>query len=154
MNTVGTNIQRFRRKQGFSQEAMATELQVTRQTISSWETGKAFPDIDTLKRVAETLNTDVNDIIYDAAERKGKRLITTVSMKPVLLTPILFFLFVTWLGAIIYIPLFSNTIGGGAQETFFYPLYFGQIVLATLLVLCTCIIVDEVRRHGRHDDSE
>lgn len=153
MNTVGTNIQHFRKRQSLSQEDLATELHVTRQTVSNWETGKAFPDIDTLKRIAVTLDTSVSDIIYDVAERKSKRIINAVSLKPVLITPVLFFLFITWFGGIIYMPLFSNTIGGGAAETWFYPLYFGQIALATLLVLCTCIVVDEIRRHGNHGDN-
>ncbi len=55
MNTVGNNIKHFRRKQGLSQEDLATELHVTRQTVSNWETGKAFPDIDMLKRIETTL---------------------------------------------------------------------------------------------------
>ncbi len=154
MNTVGNNIKHFRKKQGLSQEDMATELHVTRQAVSNWETGKAFPDIDMLKRIAVTLDTSVNDIIYAATERKSRRIINTVSLKPVLITPILFFLLLTWFGAPIFIPVFSKTIGGGVAETFLYPLYFGQIVLATLLVLCTCIVVDEIRRHGASEDEK
>jgi len=153
MNTVGTNIKRFRKKQGLSQEDMATELHVTRQAVANWETGKAFPDIDMLKRIAATLDTSVSDIIYDAAERKSRRIINAVSVKPVLITPILFFLLLTWFGAFIYVPLFSRTIGGGVAETYLYPIYFGQIALATLLVLCTCIVVDEIRRHGMDNEG-
>jgi transcriptional regulator with XRE-family HTH domain len=153
MNTVGNNIKHFRKKQGLSQEDMATELHVTRQAVSNWETGKAFPDIDMLKRIAVTLDTSVNDIIYAATERKSRRIINTVSLKPVLITPILFFLLLTWIGAPIFIPVLSKTIGGGVAETFLYPLYFGQIVLATLLVLCTCIVVDEIRRHGAGEEE-
>jgi transcriptional regulator with XRE-family HTH domain len=154
MNTVGRNIRHLRKKQGLSQEHLATELHVTRQTVSNWERGEAFPDIDMLKRIAATLDARVNDIIYDAAERKNRRIINTVSLKPVLITPILFFLLLTWFGAPIFVPVFSKTIGGGVAETFLYPLYFGQIILATLLVLCTCIVVDEIRRHGAGEDEK
>ncbi len=42
-NVVGKNIKHFRKKQGISQEGMAAKLYVTRQTVSNWETGKAFP---------------------------------------------------------------------------------------------------------------
>ncbi|MBN1855674.1 MAG: helix-turn-helix transcriptional regulator [Dehalococcoidia bacterium] len=151
MNTVGKNIQHFRKRHGLSQEDMATELHVTRQAVSNWETGKAFPDIDMLKRIATFIEVSVNDIIYDAAERKSKRIIHSVSVKPVLYTPIAFFL-LTFLGYMVYGPLFERTFGGGVAETFLYPLYFGQIILATLLVLCTCIVVDEIRRHSSNDD--
>lgn len=152
MNTVGKNIKSFRRKQGLSQEDVASELHVTRQTVSNWETGKAFPDIDMLKRIATTLDTSVDHIIYEAAEMKNRRLINAVSVKPVLLTPILFFL-LTFLGYMLYGPIFERTFGGGVAETFLYPIYFGQIVLATLIVLCTCIVADEIRRHGGRDDQ-
>lgn len=154
MNTVGKNIKDFRKKQGMSQEGMAAALYVTRQTVSNWETGKAFPDIDMLKRIATTLDISVNDIIYDATEKKPKRIIKTVSAWPILYTPIIFF-FLYFFGMLIYGPLFERTFGGGVAETFLYPIYFGQILLATIVVLCTCIVVDEVRRNGaRSGDDE
>ena len=152
MNTVGNNIKHFRKKQGLSQEDIATELHVTRQTVSNWETGKAFPDIDMLKRIAVTLDISVNHIIYDAAERKTVRIINTVSIKPVFYTPVAFFLLM-FLGYMVYGPLFERTFGGGVAETFLYPVYFGIILLATLIVLCTCIVVDEIRRHGARDEE-
>jgi len=152
MNTVGTNIRHFRKRQGLSQEDMATELHVTRQAVSNWETGKAFPDIDMLKQIAASLQVSVNDIIYDTAERRSKRIISTVSVKPGLYTPVIFFLLM-FLGYMVYGPLFEITFGGGVAETFLYPLYFGVILLATLLVLCTCIVVDEIRRHGSRNEE-
>jgi len=152
MNTVGTNIRHFRKRQGLSQEDMATELHVTRQAVSNWETGKAFPDIDMLKQIAASLQVSVNDIIYDTAERRSKRIISTVSVKPGLYTPVIFFLLM-FLGYMVYGPLFERTFGGGVAETFLYPLYFGVILLATLLVLCTCIVVDEIRRHGSRNEE-
>ncbi len=153
MNTVGTNIRHFRRRQGLSQEELATGLHVTRQTVSNWETGKAFPDIDALKQIATSLKVSISDIIYDAAERKSKRITSTVSVKPVLYTPIAFFLLM-FLGYMAYGPIFEKTFGGGVAETFLYPLYFGMILLATLLVLCTCIVVDEIRRIGARNETD
>lgn len=107
-----------------------------------------------LKHIATTLDIGVNHIIYDATERKPGRIIKTVSAWPVLYTPVIFF-FLYLFGTIIYGPLFERTIGGGVAETFLYPLYLGQILLATITVLCTCIVVDEIRRRGaRNGDDE
>lgn len=64
MSTVGKNIRAFREKKGVSQEDMAQELNVTRQTVSSWETGRTEPDIDTLHRISVYLETTIEELIY------------------------------------------------------------------------------------------
>lgn len=64
MSTVGKNIRTFREKKGVSQEDMAQELNVTRQTVSSWETGRTEPDIDTLHRISVYLDTTIEELIY------------------------------------------------------------------------------------------
>lgn len=37
--TLGEKIQKLRKQQGLSQEALAEKVTVTRQTISKWELG-------------------------------------------------------------------------------------------------------------------
>lgn len=34
---------------------------------------------------------------------------------------------------------------GGVGETYLYPIYFGLIVLSAIIVICTCIIIEEIR---------
>lgn len=48
---------------------MAEKLNVTRQTVSSWETGRTQPDVDMLTMLAEIFEITVEDLIYD---RPGK----------------------------------------------------------------------------------
>lgn len=55
MSKVGKNIRKQRVQQGMSQEALAEKLHVSRQTISNYETGKSYPDIDMLVNIAEVL---------------------------------------------------------------------------------------------------
>lgn len=64
MSTVGANIKKYRTAQKKSQEEMAEELNVTRQTVSSWETGRTEPDIDTLHRISVYLDVTVEELIY------------------------------------------------------------------------------------------
>ena len=64
MSTVGANIKKYRTAQEISQEEMAEELNVTRQTVSSWETGRTEPDIDTLHRISVYLDVTVEELIY------------------------------------------------------------------------------------------
>lgn len=49
------NLRNLRKAKGISQEAMAEQLHVVRQTISKWEKGLSVPDAGILIRVAEIL---------------------------------------------------------------------------------------------------
>lgn len=43
----------LRKKSGYSQEALAEKLGVSRQAVSKWENGDADPEISKLKMLAE-----------------------------------------------------------------------------------------------------
>lgn len=64
MNTFPNNLKRLRKASGLKQEELAERLNVTRQTVSGWETGRRQPDLDTLKLLAEALDADVHELIY------------------------------------------------------------------------------------------
>ncbi len=64
MHIVGENIKKSRENKGLSQENLADALNVTRQTVSSWETGRTEPDLDTLHRIAQVLELTVEELIY------------------------------------------------------------------------------------------
>ncbi len=64
MDTFPNNLKRLRRAAGLKQEDLAEKLNVTRQTVSGWETGRRQPDLDTLKLLAEALDADVHELIY------------------------------------------------------------------------------------------
>jgi len=64
MHTAGEDIRRYREQKKVSQEEMAQALNVTRQTVSSWETGRTEPDLDTLHRIAQYLEVTVEELIY------------------------------------------------------------------------------------------
>ena len=64
MNAVGKNLKQLRQREKLTQDALAERLHVTRQAVSSWETGKTQPDIETLTALAEALNADIRELIY------------------------------------------------------------------------------------------
>ena len=69
--TLGERILKYRKKAGISQEELADRLNVTRQSISLWETDQTVPSLDNLITIAELFgisldelcgrNTDKND---------------------------------------------------------------------------------------------
>lgn len=66
---VGKNIKKAREEKGFTQDALAEKLNVTRQAVSNWENEKTQPDIETLHQIADILEVDIERLIY-GKERK------------------------------------------------------------------------------------
>lgn len=60
---LGENIKNCRMAKGLSQEALANQCHVVRQTVSKWEKGRSVPDADMLLRLAEALDTTVNQLL-------------------------------------------------------------------------------------------
>ena len=42
----GENLQKLRKEKGISQEQLAEQLGVTRQSVSKWESGASYPEMD------------------------------------------------------------------------------------------------------------
>lgn len=57
------NLKTLRKEKGFSQEQLATRLNVVRQTISKWEKGISVPDAELLIQLAEVLDVTVSDLL-------------------------------------------------------------------------------------------
>ena len=63
---LGKKIIEMRKKAKLSQEQLAEKLDVTRQTISNWENGKFYPDIDALVKISKCFNISLDDLLsYD-----------------------------------------------------------------------------------------
>jgi len=71
MNIVRNSIKKLHEERGMTQDELAEKLNVTRQAVSNWETGKTQPDIETLTRLAEIFDVSVERIIY-GSERKER----------------------------------------------------------------------------------
>lgn len=60
---LSENIKTIRKAKGLSQEELAIELNVVRQTISKWEQGRSVPDADLLISLSETLGAPVSALL-------------------------------------------------------------------------------------------
>lgn len=77
---LGSNLYHARKKSGLSQEEVAEELGVSRQTISKWETGETLPDIRQAKRLAGLYRLTLDDLIaFDAEVEEIERTIDSIS---------------------------------------------------------------------------
>ena len=58
MRDIGKNIRDLRQQKHLTQEELAEQLFVTRQTVSNYENGRTRPDVDQILRLAEIFDTD------------------------------------------------------------------------------------------------
>ena len=66
------NLIQLRKLHQMSQEELADRIQVSRQTLSRYETGESLPDIEKCKRLADVFNVTVDDLInYEKKDGLG-----------------------------------------------------------------------------------
>lgn len=69
---LGENMMQLRKRKGMSQQTLADELHVVRQTISKWEKNLSVPDAEALTRLADALDTTVQELLGVPAEKAGE----------------------------------------------------------------------------------
>ncbi|MBQ8081491.1 MAG: helix-turn-helix transcriptional regulator [Clostridia bacterium] len=60
---LGENLKKLRQQKGFTQESLAIQLHVVRQTVSKWEKNLSVPDAEMLQRIAEVLEAPVGALL-------------------------------------------------------------------------------------------
>lgn len=60
---IGSRIREHRSALGLSQDELAGRVYVSRQTISSWENDKTYPDVQSLLLLSEIFGTSVDSLI-------------------------------------------------------------------------------------------
>lgn len=63
--STGDKIYKLRKEKGLSQEELAEALNVSRQSISKWESGSVAPDIDKIVALSEMFNVSTDFLIKD-----------------------------------------------------------------------------------------
>ena len=65
---LSENLKALRKQNGMSQEVMAQQLNVVRQTVSKWEQGLSVPDAQMLTRIAELFEVPVSSLLGEKIE--------------------------------------------------------------------------------------
>ena len=68
------NLRKLRRERGFTQEQLAEKMGVSFQTVSRWETGVVYPDIELLPVIADFFEVRVDELLGCTKEDKDKNL--------------------------------------------------------------------------------
>lgn len=61
----GKKIKNLRQERGYTQEELGKLLNVSRSTISSWEIGRTFPDIEMIFQISRILDISIDFLLND-----------------------------------------------------------------------------------------
>ena len=68
--SFGTNLQYLRKKKGMTQEALSETLDVSRQTVSKWESYGAFPETDKIIALCDLFSCNMDELIRGDMQRE------------------------------------------------------------------------------------
>ena len=60
----GDNLKLIRKNKKMSQEQLAEKMNVSRQSVSKWETGEAYPEMNNILELCKIFNCKINDLVH------------------------------------------------------------------------------------------
>ena len=61
--TFGENLQFLRKRGGLTQEDLAEKMEVSRQSVSKWESNTAYPEMDAILRLCDLFSVDMDTLL-------------------------------------------------------------------------------------------
>ena len=107
-------LQELRKKKGLTQDELAQALYVSRAAISKWESGRGYPNIDSLKAIAKLFSVTIDDLLSgeqvlaiaeEDHKQRGDRICSLV-----------FGLLDCSLATFLFLPLFGQQVNEAIQE--------------------------------------
>ena len=65
---IGDRIRNLRKEKNLSQEEVAEELQISRQSVSKWESGQSVPEISKVIQLSDLLGVSTDDLLRGTEE--------------------------------------------------------------------------------------
>jgi len=62
----GDNLKKLRKLKKLSQEDLAEKMSVSRQSVSKWETGDAYPEMNNILELCKIFHCKINDLVNDS----------------------------------------------------------------------------------------
>ena len=71
--TFGENLQFLRKRGGLTQEDLAEKMEVSRQSVSKWESNSAYPEMEAILRLCDLFGVDMDTLLRgDVSRRFGE----------------------------------------------------------------------------------
>lgn len=108
---LGNQIRKYRNALSLSQDALAEKVYVSRQTISNWENGKSYPDVNNLVLLSEVFGTSIDNLIKGDVEIMKKHVRSEKRNEFKRLTTLYFILFVAMMVSPIPLAYYLKIVG-------------------------------------------
>lgn len=82
MTVIGQRIKQARNDQNLTQQELADKISISRSAVSNWESGRNYPDLDSIVLLSDVLNISLDQLLREdsimvkevsSEQRKGKR---------------------------------------------------------------------------------
>ena len=61
--SFGENLQCLRKQRDITQEQLAEQLEVSRQSVSKWESGASYPEMEKLLQICSLFNCNMDTLM-------------------------------------------------------------------------------------------
>ena len=106
-------LQELRKQKGLTQEELAESLYVSRTAISKWESGRGYPNIDSLKTISKFFSVTIDELL------SGEEVLTIAeedqNQKESILRDMVFGLLDLSAAIIFFVPFFGQKADGYVQ---------------------------------------
>ena len=106
-------LQGLRKQKGFTQEELAAKLYVSRTAVSKWESGRGYPNIDSLKAISRLFGVTVDELI------SGEELLVAAQEdqkeKQTRMRDLVYGLLDVSVLLLLFLPFFGQPVADGAQ---------------------------------------
>lgn len=150
--TFGEKLKRLRTDKKLTQDELAEILYVSRTAVSKWESGRGFPNIESLKAISKYFSVTVDDLL------SGEELITLAEQeqnrKEMHIKDMIFGLLDCSIALLFFLPLFAQKTGGVIQEVsllalteiqpYLKTLYFAVVIGSVILGFLTVFLQNRI----------
>ncbi len=70
---LGSKLADLRKRSGYSQEALAEKMGLSRQAVSKWERGESSPDTDTIIELSRLYGVSLDELVGNEQEEKQEK---------------------------------------------------------------------------------
>lgn len=155
MADISKNIKELRRARGMNQAQVAEKMGVTRQTVSGWERGISFPDLNTLKRLAQVFEITLDELIYPHRERKLPPAVCSPFTWKFIFGSMVGYWILLWLSdAVVVLPLLQRIYHKiSNEEANFHLIRWSLILLVGYIGLCAGLLGDMIMELTQKEES-
>ncbi len=138
-------LQELRKQKGLTQEDLAEKLYVSRTAVSKWESGRGYPNIESLKAIAKFFSVTVDDLlstdeVLTIAEEDNKQ-------KTHILRDLVYGLLDFCIAMLMFLPFFAETKDGiiqsvsliklGGVQPYLKTVYFAAVISMIIMGVLT-----------------